>query len=42
MTKAVHEAIREVIATESKCNEEEAEAYLTQLKVDRRYQRDVY
>lgn len=42
MAKAVHEAIREVIATESKCNEEEAEAYLTQLKVDRRYQRDVY
>lgn len=42
MAKDVHQAILNVIQTEGHYNEEEAEAFLTQLKKDRRYQRDIY
>lgn len=42
MAKDVHKAILEVIKTEGALTEEEAEAFLTQLKKEKRYQRDIY
>nr|WP_263314649.1 assimilatory sulfite reductase (NADPH) flavoprotein subunit [Mammaliicoccus sp. Marseille-Q6498] len=42
MAKDVNHAILNVIQAEGGYNEEEAEAFLTQLKKDRRYQRDIY
>lgn len=42
MAKDVHQAILKVVQTEGHYNEEEAEAFLTQLKKEKRYQRDIY
>jgi sulfite reductase (NADPH) flavoprotein alpha-component len=42
MAKCVHEALRNIISTEGGKSAEEAEAYLSSLKKDKRYQRDVY
>lgn len=42
MAKDVHETIRSVIAQEGDMSESDAEAYLTQMKQAKRYQRDVY
>lgn len=42
MAKDVHSTLLEVIATEGSMTQEEAEAYLNDLKKQGRYQRDVY
>ena len=42
MAKDVHEAIKNVLKKEQNLSDEDAEAYLKQLKRDKRYQRDVY
>lgn len=42
MAKDVHDTIRSVIEQESDMSEADAEAYLTQMKQEKRYQRDVY
>lgn len=42
MAKDVHEAIRRVVEKEGHLGEADAETYLTQLKTEKRYQRDVY
>ncbi|KAA2276678.1 MULTISPECIES: assimilatory sulfite reductase (NADPH) flavoprotein subunit [unclassified Staphylococcus] len=42
MAKDVHQAIRNVLVKEQNLSEEDAEAYLKQIKKDKRYQRDVY
>ncbi|MBB2506753.1 assimilatory sulfite reductase (NADPH) flavoprotein subunit [Staphylococcus cohnii] len=42
MAKDVHKAIHQVLVKEGNMSEEEAETYLTQMKKDKRYQRDVY
>lgn len=42
MAKDVHQAIRNVLIKEQNLSEEDAEAYLKQMKKDKRYQRDVY
>ena len=42
MAKAVETALLELISTQGQLNEEDADAYLDQLRDDRRYQRDVY
>ncbi len=42
MAGDVHEALRTVIVKESGRSEEEAEAYLKELRSEKRYQRDVY
>lgn len=42
MAKDVHQAIRNVLVKEQNLSEEDAEAYLKQMKKDKRYQRDVY
>lgn len=42
MAKDVHEAIHNVLVKEGNMSDEEAEVYLTQMKQDKRYQRDVY
>ncbi len=42
MAKDVHEAIRSVLVKEQHLSEADAEAYLKQMKKDKRYQRDVY
>ena len=42
MAKAVEAALLELISTQGQLNEEDADAYLDQLRDDRRYQRDVY
>ncbi|MCH4335914.1 assimilatory sulfite reductase (NADPH) flavoprotein subunit [Staphylococcus haemolyticus] len=42
MAKDVHQAIRNVLMKEQNLSEEDAEAYLKQMKKDKRYQRDVY
>jgi len=42
MAKDVNDALIEIISTEGKKTQEEAEEYLKQLKTDKRYQRDVY
>ncbi|RIM82248.1 assimilatory sulfite reductase (NADPH) flavoprotein subunit [Staphylococcus arlettae] len=42
MAKDVHEAIRRVVEKEGHLSEADAETYLTQLKTEKRYQRDVY
>ncbi|PHK48501.1 assimilatory sulfite reductase (NADPH) flavoprotein subunit [Staphylococcus edaphicus] len=42
MAKDVHETIRYVLEQEGGMSETDAEAYLTQMKKDKRYQRDVY
>lgn len=42
MAKDVHEAIRRVVEKEGNLSEADAETYLTQLKTEKRYQRDVY
>ena len=42
MAKDVHEAIRSVLVKEQRLSEADAEAYLKQMKKDKRYQRDVY
>ena len=42
MAKDVHEAIRRVLEKEGNLSETDAETYLTQLKTEKRYQRDVY
>ena len=42
MAKDVHQSILNVIQKEGHYNEEEAEAFLTELKKERRYQRDIY
>ena len=41
MAKDVHQAIRNVLMKEQNLSEED-EAYLKQMKKDKRYQRDVY
>jgi len=42
MAKDVHQSILNVIQKEGHYNEEEAEEFLTELKKERRYQRDIY
>ena len=42
MAKDVHKAIHQVLVKEGNMSDEEAETYLTQMKQDKRYQRDVY
>ncbi|MDG0842115.1 assimilatory sulfite reductase (NADPH) flavoprotein subunit [Staphylococcus equorum] len=42
MAKDVHETIRYVLEQEGGMSETDAEAYLTQMKKEKRYQRDVY
>lgn len=42
MAKDVHDTIRSVIEQEGDMSEADAEAYLTQMKQEKRYQRDVY
>ena len=42
MAKDVHQAIRNVLMKEQNLSEEDLEAYLKQMKKDKRYQRDVY
>ncbi|WP_426704089.1 assimilatory sulfite reductase (NADPH) flavoprotein subunit [Staphylococcus shinii] len=42
MAKDVHETIRYILEQEGGMSETDAEAYLTQMKKDKRYQRDVY
>lgn len=42
MAKDVHDTIRSVIKQEGDMSEADAEAYLTQMKQEKRYQRDVY
>jgi len=42
MAKDVHQAIRNVLIKEQNLSEEDAEAYLKQMKKEKRYQRDVY
>ena len=42
MAKDVHDTIRSVIEQEGDMSETDAEAYLTQMKQEKRYQRDVY
>ncbi|MFC0522693.1 assimilatory sulfite reductase (NADPH) flavoprotein subunit [Pontibacillus salicampi] len=42
MAKDVHKALRTVLEQEGNMSEEEAEEYLTTLRKDKRYQRDVY
>lgn len=42
MAKDVHDTIRSVIEQEGDMSEVDAEAYLTQMKQEKRYQRDVY
>ncbi len=42
MAADVHQALIDVVAEHGKKSEEEAEAYVNQLKKDKRYQRDVY
>ena len=42
MAKDVHEALISIVESEGKKSREEAEAYISQLKKDKRYQRDVY
>lgn len=42
MAKAVEQALLELISTHGQLNEEDADAYLDQLRDERRYQRDVY
>lgn len=42
MAKDVHQSILNVIQKEGHYNEEEAETFLTELKKERRYQRDIY
>ena len=41
MAKDVHQAIRNVLMKEQNLSEED-QAYLKQMKKDKRYQRDVY
>ena len=42
MAKDVHQALIEIIAEHGKQSEEQAEEYLTALRKDKRYQKDVY
>ncbi|WP_145477304.1 assimilatory sulfite reductase (NADPH) flavoprotein subunit [Staphylococcus warneri] len=42
MAKDVHQTIKEVLMNEQSLSEEDAEAYLKQMKREKRYQRDVY
>lgn len=42
MAKDVHEELISIVATEGNLSQEEAEAYVDQLKKEKRYQRDVY
>lgn len=42
MAKDVHDTIRSVIEQEGDMSEADAEAYLTEMKQEKRYQRDVY
>lgn len=42
MAKDVHEALLDIVATEGKMSHQEAEDYVSNLKKDKRYQRDVY
>jgi len=42
MAKDVHQTLIEIIAEHGELSEEEAVAYVDQLKKDKRYQRDVY
>ncbi|MDW3969453.1 assimilatory sulfite reductase (NADPH) flavoprotein subunit [Staphylococcus saprophyticus] len=42
MAKDVHDTIRSVIEQEGDMSEADAEAYLTQMKQEKRYQRDIY
>ena len=42
MAQDVHETIRYVLEQEGGMSETDAEAYLTQMKKEKRYQRDVY
>ncbi|KGX92101.1 sulfite reductase subunit alpha [Pontibacillus halophilus JSM 076056 = DSM 19796] len=42
MAKDVHQALAEVLMEVGEMNEEEAESYLTQMRKEKRYQRDVY
>ncbi|MDB4142471.1 flavodoxin domain-containing protein [Akkermansiaceae bacterium] len=42
MAKDVHDALIEIVSIHGKLSQEEATAYVDQLKKDKRYQRDVY
>ena len=42
MAKDVHETLLSIVVSEGGMREEEAEAYLADMKKDKRYQRDVY
>ena len=42
MAKDVHATLAAIVADRSGCSPEAAEAYLADLKKQRRYQRDVY
>ena len=42
MAKDVHQTIKEVLMKEQNLSDEDAEAYLKQMKREKRYQRDVY
>ncbi len=42
MAKDVHQALIEIVQEQGKTTSEEAETYLTQLRKDKRYQKDVY
>lgn len=42
MAKDVHQSLLNVIQKEGHYNEEEAETFLTKLKKDKKYQRDIY
>ena len=42
MAKDVEETLLEIIATYGAMDKEQADEYLSELRVERRYQRDVY
>ena len=42
MAKDVHDTLLRIIETQGDMNADDAAAYLTALKKDKRYQRDVY
>lgn len=42
MARDVHNTLVEIVETEGKMSREEAEAYLAEMKKQKRYQRDVY
>ena len=42
MAKDVHQALVEIIAEQGGKNQEQAEEYLKQMRIEKRYQKDVY